>query len=222
MKDERPAGLATCRQNLFDSGSRYIAGRPLALVPKEINPCFCTVYAPTVTDGTQTPKRKRGIGLGSLIDPRWIWAPTPQKGAYPPGGVMGSRRSAISARPEGARCHTGNNLVGSAGTLLIDLSAEDGGPRASKSPANSTLCGHRCGHDLMPKGLIACKSLKTLVGARRFELRTSCSRSRRATRLRYAPNGHAEKRGEQLPLQCRVAPGGCQRRGAWANRGHSR
>ena len=45
---------------------------------------------------------------------------------------MGSRRSAISARPEGARCHTGNNLVGSAGTLLIDLSAEDGGPRASK------------------------------------------------------------------------------------------
>ena len=29
--------------------------------------------------------------------------------------------------------------------------------------------------------------LRILVGARRFELRTSCSRSRRATRLRYAP-----------------------------------
>ena len=31
------------------------------------------------------------------------------------------------------------------------------------------------------------KSLKRLVGARRFELRTPCSQSRCATRLRYAP-----------------------------------
>ena len=31
------------------------------------------------------------------------------------------------------------------------------------------------------------KSLKTLVGAWRFELQTSCAQGRRATRLRYAP-----------------------------------
>ena len=37
--------------------------------------------------------------------------------------------------------------------------------------------------------------LKGMVGARRFELRTSCSRSRRATRLRYAPKGHVEEGG---------------------------
>jgi hypothetical protein len=30
-----------------------------------------------------------------------------------------------------------------------------------------------------------------MVGARRFELRTSCAQGRRATRLRYAPTGDA-------------------------------
>ena len=34
-----------------------------------------------------------------------------------------------------------------------------------------------------------CKWLINMVGALRFELRTSCSQSRRATRLRYAPKG---------------------------------
>ena len=37
-------------------------------------------------------------------------------------------------------------------------------------------------------------SLKKQIGARRFELPTSCSRSRRATKLRYAPYNSLRKR----------------------------
>jgi hypothetical protein len=35
------------------------------------------------------------------------------------------------------------------------------------------------------------KLLKSLVGARGFEPRTSCAQGRRATRLRYAPTANA-------------------------------
>ena len=44
-----------------------------------------------------------------------------------------------------------------------------------------------CGHGRIREEESGAIRLKTLVGARRFELRTSCSRSKRATRLRYAP-----------------------------------
>ncbi len=45
-----------------------------------------------------------------------------------------------------------------------------------------------------------------LVGVERFELPTSCSQSRRATRLRYTPSGPKGIRGfETYRPQCRVA-----------------
>src|SRR5207302_1837436 len=55
-----------------------------------------------------------------------------------------------------------------------------------------TSSGHKNGHSrsdqLMDR---SAKYLKSLVGAPRFELGTSCAQGRRATRLRYAPTSSA-------------------------------
>ena len=52
-----------------------------------------------------------------------------------------------------------------------------------------------------------CKLLKDLVGARRFELRTSWSRTRRSTRLSHAPNASTSHL-RQLRLFYLNIPGG--------------
>ena len=51
-----------------------------------------------------------------------------------------------------------------------------------------TSSGHKNGHSRSDKLMDrSAKYLKSLVGAPRFELGTSCAQGRRATRLRYAP-----------------------------------